>query len=78
MMQDYERVIELQEISQRSAGATMAQMQTYLQGMDAAINKLNNAWEQIVTNITDSDVIVSLINMVTSFLDKVAGFLSTD
>lgn len=43
MMQDYERVIELQQISERSAGATAAQMETYLQGMDAAMNKVNVA-----------------------------------
>lgn len=77
MMQDYERVTELQEISQRSAGATMAQMETYLQGMDAALNKLNNAWEQIITNITDSDIIINLINVVTGVLDRIGEFLST-
>lgn len=43
MMSDYERVIELQEISQRSQGATMAQMSTYMEGMDAALNKISVA-----------------------------------
>ena len=78
MMQDYERVTELQEISQRSTGATIAQMETYLQGMDAALNKLNNAWEQIVTNLTNSDAIINIINIATNFLNQLAAFLSTD
>ena len=43
MMQDYNRVIELQEIAQRSAGATSAQAAVYLEGMEAALNKINVA-----------------------------------
>lgn len=78
MMSDYERVTELQEISLRSAGATAAQMDTYMGGMEAAMNKLNNAWEKIVTTITDSDVIINLINQITGLLNTVSEFLSTD
>lgn len=40
MMSDYDRVLELQDISQRSAGATAAQAGVYLEGMEAAINKV--------------------------------------
>lgn len=43
MMDDYERVIELQEISQRSAGATSAQAATYLEGIEASLNKVSVA-----------------------------------
>lgn len=43
MMNDYERVTELQAIAQRSAGATAAQAATYMEGMEAAINKVNVA-----------------------------------
>ena len=43
MMTDYERVIELQQISERSAGATLAQMEAYLEGMDAALNRVSVA-----------------------------------
>ena len=43
MMDDYERVTELQEIAQRSQGATAAQADTYLQGMEAAINSVKVA-----------------------------------
>ena len=41
MMEDYERVTELQEIAQRSQGATLAQSATYLEGMEASINKIS-------------------------------------
>ena len=43
MMEDYERVTELQQISARSAGATSAQAATYLEGMAAATNNIKVA-----------------------------------
>ena len=43
MMNDYERVTELQQIAQRSAGATAAQAAVYMEGMEAALNKVNVA-----------------------------------
>ena len=43
MMSDYERVTELQEIAARSAGATAAQAGVYLEGIEAALNKITIA-----------------------------------
>jgi TP901 family phage tail tape measure protein len=43
MMEDYERVTELQQISSRSAGATAAQASTYLEGMEGATNRIKVA-----------------------------------
>ncbi len=77
MMTDYERVVELQQISERSAGATLAQMETYLEGMDAALNKVSVAWEKIVTSLTDNEVIINLVNMFAALLNGVGEFLST-
>lgn len=76
MMSDYERVTELQQVSLRSAGATAAQMDTYMGGMEAALNKLNNAWEKIVTTITDSDVIVNVVDQITNALTSISTFLA--
>ena len=78
MMTDYERVIELQQIAQRSAGATAAQAATYMEGMEAALNKVNVAWETIVTTVTDSEVIISIINRTSELLNGIADFLSND
>ena len=78
MMDDYERVIELQEISQRSAGATAAQAGVYLEGIEASMNKIQVAWEKIIMTITDSKLIIEVFNFIGDFLDKVGGFLSTD
>jgi TP901 family phage tail tape measure protein len=43
MMEDYERVTELQEISSRSAGATAAQAGVFLEGMEASLNNIQVA-----------------------------------
>ena len=76
MMQDYERVTELQQIAERSSGATMAQMATYMEGMDAALNKVRNSWEQIVSTIADSDTIINMIDGVANLLSGINNFLS--
>ena len=78
MMSDYERVIELQQIAERSSGATLSQMATYLEGMDAALNRVSIAWESIITSIADNQVIINLINFIASFLSDLGNFLSTD
>lgn len=63
MMEDYDRVIELQDIAQRSQGATLAQSEIYLEGIEAAINNISVAWEKIITSLTNSDVIVGAIDL---------------
>lgn len=62
LMDDYERVTELQEISQRSAGATSAQAATYLEGIEAAMNKIQVAWEKIVMTVSDSEAIIGVFD----------------
>ena len=78
LMDDYERVTELQEISQRSAGATAAQAGVYLEGIEASMNKIQVAWESIVMTVTDSDIIINVLEFVGVALDKIGEFLSTD
>lgn len=78
MMSDYERVTELQEIAQRSAGATAAQAGVYLEGIEAALNNITIGWEKIVAAVTDSEVIISLLDFVGGMLDSIGDFLNTD
>lgn len=78
MMDDYERVIELQEISQRSAGATAAQAGVYLEGIEASMNKIQVAWEKIIMTVTDSEIIINTISSIGDLLDFIGEFLSTD
>jgi hypothetical protein len=78
MMTDYERVTELQQISQRSAGATMAQMEKYLHSIDAASNKVKVAWETIITTVTDSEFIINTVELFARVLENLNKILSGD
>lgn len=69
MMDNYERVQELQQISERSAGATAAQLTKYREGLEASRNNLKVAWEKIVESFTNSDFLIGLINSATTLLD---------
>lgn len=76
MMDDYDRVIELQQISARSAGATSAQAATYLEGLEASINKVNVAVEKLVSTFTNSDAIQSVISTFGDLLEMTNSLLS--
>ena len=78
MMSDYERVIELQEIAERSQGATMAQMATYMEGLDAALNKVSVAWEGIVSAVTKSEAVIGIVNAVANVMESIGDLLSND
>lgn len=76
MMDDYDRVIELQQISLRSAGATSAQAATYLEGLEASINQVNVAIEKLVSTFVDSDAIKSIISDFGGLLEMANSLLS--
>lgn len=78
MMDDYDRVIELQQISARSAGATSAQAATYLEGIEASINKINVAVEKLISTFSDSELINSILGMVSGLLESINSFVSSD
>ena len=77
MMSDYERVIELQEIAQRSAGATSAQASVYLQGIEASLNKIRVSYEKIITNLSNNKVITGLLDTVAVLVDFAANFVDS-
>lgn len=78
MMSDYDRVLELQQTSLRSSGATVAQLSTYLEGMEAATNRVNVAIEKITTAFTNSDWIVSLVNAFADIVDFIGSALQNE
>lgn len=75
MMDDYERVTELQEIAQRSAGATAAQASTYLAGMEGAMNRIQVAWEKLVMNLTNSKFIINTFNSIGKVVNNIANLM---
>lgn len=75
MMQDYQRTTELTVISQRSLGATEAQMAEYMSGMEAATNRVTTAYQALVEQLTNSDVIIGIVNGVADVLNAIADFM---
>lgn len=78
MMEDYERVTELQEISMRSAGATAAQAGVYLEGMEAAMNNIQVAWENIVMAVADNETFISAFQFIADFMNLIGLILSNE
>lgn len=71
MMDNYDRVLELQKVSERSSGATAAQLDKYMEGIEASLNKVSVAWEKIVTTFTSSELITKGLDTVASLLEYV-------
>ncbi len=72
MMQNFDRTQELVNISMNSAGATIAQHSKYMQGMEAATSKMTAAYQQLITNLLNSDLIIGVINTASSALETLS------
>ena len=72
MMNDYQRTLELVQISERSNGATAAQAATYMLGMEAAINKVTVAGEKLITALTNSEALISIVDFVGELVNGIA------
>ena len=72
MMNDYQRTLELVQISERSNGATAAQAATYMLGMEAAINKVTVAGEKLITALTNSEALIAIVDFVGELVNGIA------
>ena len=62
LFEDFDRTLELVELSQKSAGAAAIQHDEYLQGMAAATTRLQSSFQELVTSFVQSDAIIGIIN----------------
>lgn len=58
VMQNFDRTIELVNVSLDSAGATLAQHAEYSGGMEASLARLKTAWEGVILAFSNSDAII--------------------
>lgn len=77
MMDNYDRVLQLQEVSQRSSGATAAQLSKYLDSFEASINRVQVAWEKVVTSFQNSDILMWIIDRGADILNSISNALGT-
>lgn len=69
MMQNFDRTLELVNISSNSYGATLAQQAKYMEGLEAKVTLLNNAYENLITSFVNSDAVIWVIEQVTNLLE---------
>ena len=76
MMQDFERTQELVNLSANSYGATLAQSSKYMEGMEAAMNNLTTSFQSLITALTESDVIITIVNVVGQILQGITSVVN--
>ena len=69
LMDNYDRAMELVDVSQNASGESAKQLRAYNQGLEASFTRLNNAWQQFATNIADSTVIKKIIDLFSTFVE---------
>lgn len=69
LMDNYDRAMELVNVSQNASGESAKQLRAYNQGLEASFTRLSNAWQQFATNIADSSMIKKIIDMFSSLIE---------
>ena len=78
MMQNHERVMELVEAANNSAGASQKQFEKTLDSMSSKLNRLKNAWNQFTMGLMNDKLIKGGIDALTksfTVINKIIDFL---
>lgn len=78
MMQDFDRTLELVDVSANSYGATMAQSAKYMEGLEAHLTLLTNSWQQFTTSLVESDFIIGIVDTLTNLVGVMNDIVSND
>jgi hypothetical protein len=79
VMQNFDRTMELVDVSTESAGATLAQHAKYAGGMEAANARLQTSFQQIIVSLVNSETVIGIINIMSGALEglsHIAGVLA--
>jgi TP901 family phage tail tape measure protein len=71
MMSDYARTQELVTSANNSAGASQRQFEKTLEGVEAKLAKLKNAWDEFTMGIMNSDFVKFAIDALTKILEVI-------
>ena len=77
MMENFDRTLELVEISQDSAGATTAQHVEFMKSMEAATVGLQTAYQEFIRNLTQSEILIGIVKILTTLLESLTTALKT-
>ena len=70
LVEDYERNVELVDMAQNSAGASAAQFNVQLTGLQASLNRLQSAWEGLYTSINASNIFSFIVDLVAKLISS--------
>lgn len=69
MMQDFDRTLELVDVSTNSYGATMAQHAEYMGSMQAATDGLRTSYEGLISGLANADAIIGIIDTISRVVE---------
>ena len=69
MMQDFDRTLELVDIAANSYGATLAQSEKYMGGLEAAQNRLTTSTQGLINSLVNSEIIINLVEFMTGLVN---------
>jgi hypothetical protein len=72
---DFARTEELIAVSAGAAGELEDQHLEYMEGLEAALVRMKNAWEQVVTAFMSSEVIITIVNFLSASFSTIADVI---
>lgn len=73
---DFARTKELIQLSSDATGELNFQHMEYMEGMEASMTKLKTSWEQFITTITDSEIIIGVVNFISDSISSLSGVIN--
>ncbi len=75
VMENFDRTMELVEVSSNSLGATYAQQAKYTDSIAFSMNKLTVAYQGVISGLVKSDFIIALVKMLAGLVEVLADFV---
>jgi TP901 family phage tail tape measure protein len=75
VMQNFDRTMELVNVSLTASGATLAQHSVFMEGMEGATARLSNSFQGLILAFSDSETVISIVDGLASAVEKFTGFV---
>ena len=69
LMDNYDRALELTEVSQNATGESAKQLRALNQGLEASLTNLKKQWQEFATTIANSSIIKGAIDLLGDLLE---------
>jgi len=69
LFEDFDRTLELIEVSQNSAGVAAIQHAEFMTGLEATTTRLKTSFQQLITSFVNSDVIIGALKLLNDIVE---------